>query len=337
MKRISLLAAIGFFLLLQTTARAQSIAAPHTPGNGVITGKVLPARGEKTLPEGLMVTVTSFRGIRETQPVHTSGTFTFPNLVPGEYTVTLRAPGRARVERNVELGAGIGTGFSVYVALNVGQPLENAKDRVPPRGSQTEPVVLLKASRKVRSEFKKAQIESQRKHPEKAIRHFRKALKGEPKLYPAYLGMAVEWLRLGKKVEAIDAFEHALSIHPQDAVANRNLGALYLDRKKPDRAVPVLERSVQLDAQVPTLMLLGQAYFTLRKFENAAGFFKRACDSSPENSEAHLDLAHSLVHLARYAEAVKHYRIFLAEVPTGDKADRAKLILAQIEPLVSGQ
>jgi Flp pilus assembly protein TadD len=101
-----------------------------------------------------------------------------------------------------------------------------------------------------------------------AEREFHEAIR----LYPAPPAVAEDprldfgafLVRQGRAAEAIDPLRQALARSPLSAKANGELGRALLDLERPEEALPLLKKSVEIDPGAWAIqMLLGKAYLRL--------------------------------------------------------------------------
>ena len=97
----------------------------------------------------------------------------------------------------------------------------------------------------------------------------------------------------------------AADVNPAHERAQRNLGAIYLDRGEWVRAVPRLEAAAQLNPSDPrTFHNLGYALLRIGNPGAALERFARAAQLDPSNADTRNSLGVCLLHLGRDAEAV---------------------------------
>lgn len=100
-----------------------------------------------------------------------------------------------------------------------------------------------------------------------------------------------------------------------------NRGSEYLVRGEADPAKASLERALELrpkDAKV--LGLLGQAYYRLSRFEDAARIWQRLVDDNPVEPAARVNLGLAFLKAKRHPDAVKQLEIALDLNPEHKKA-----------------
>jgi len=116
--------------------------------------------------------------------------------------------------------------------------------------------------------------------------------------------MGLSHLYLKQHGEAIAAYEHAISLNPNDADLLAYMGDCLAYVRQGDRAVQLLERAIRLNPYHPDsyLWFLGDAYFHNGHYEKAIGTLNRMRD----RSEAHRLLAASHAMLDQMPEARHH-------------------------------
>ena len=95
---------------------------------------------------------------------------------------------------------------------------------------------------------------------------FLEALSLDDRYVDAYSNLGVVYYQMNRLADAVEQYDRALSISPEDADVHHNRGAAYvqqalqkatMDRTLLDKGIAEFERAVELD---PTL---GKAYFSL--------------------------------------------------------------------------
>lgn len=81
----------------------------------------------------------------------------------------------------------------------------------------------------------------------RAIWHYRRASKGNPKLPGVYVGLGTVYLRLGKLPEAETEFKQELTHNPKSATALARLAEVLILDGRTERGLRVLNRAIQLE------------------------------------------------------------------------------------------
>jgi tetratricopeptide (TPR) repeat protein len=110
-------------------------------------------------------------------------------------------------------------------------------------------------------------------------------------------------LRLAGRIRKLDVEVRA---NPGNVTSRRDLAAIWLLKRKPQRALPLLDEALQRDADSPDLLFLrGEAQLGLKQFEPALQSFLRIVHTKPtfRYGDAYLMAADALIPLARLEEA----------------------------------
>jgi len=103
--------------------------------------------------------------------------------------------------------------------------------------------------------------------------------------------------------KALDAYENAIRIEPNDAQARLALGRLHLDRNDAQNAVVQLRRALELDpALAGAHAALGRAYRMLGDWDSAIASLKKGLDADPSDQDSRYILGQLLLALGREEE-----------------------------------
>jgi tetratricopeptide (TPR) repeat protein len=119
--------------------------------------------------------------------------------------------------------------------------------------------------------------------------------------------LSVALVRQGK--EALPALRRAAELMPDDAEAQRNLGAALHDEGQWSAALESLQRSLALEPENPdALSDAADALRALGRTRQAVPLYQRALTRAPQLIEARNNLGNAFLELGRYADAVDCYR-----------------------------
>ena len=128
----------------------------------------------------------------------------------------------------------------------------------------------------------------------------------------AHYNLADIYYEAGRFVEAIDHFQKALNINPNDAEAHNALGLALTKLGRFDEAIFHFQASLNIDsAQAQVQNNLGLALQFLGMLEQATGHFQQALKIDPENASAYFNLGNVLGDQNRYDEAILQYQTAL--------------------------
>jgi len=151
----------------------------------------------------------------------------------------------------------------------------------------------------------------------------------------------------GASGEAIQEYQAALHIKPDEAELHEALGEEFLAKKSYDEARAELARSLQLDpSRARTLCLLGRLYVATHETEKAVPYLQKALRYQPDMAEASDLLGTAYVRLGQDAQAIPelekaapfdfygdvHYQLYVAYRRLG-KPDLAGKALARSQEL----
>ncbi len=150
------------------------------------------------------------------------------------------------------------------------------------------------------------------------------------------------WQQTGYWKDSVTLFSRAVAVTKDNAIAERNLGMAYINRKqyekgithmwaairikpepraynnigvalvrmgKPEQAIPYYERALELSPDYARARYnLGRLLFTKHLYGEAAECFRKVIDREPDNADAHYYLAFSLAEMRQVDEAITAYR-----------------------------
>ncbi len=99
---------------------------------------------------------------------------------------------------------------------------------------------------------------------------FRKAISLRPQYWDGYNWLGVFYWQQGRYDDATKMFKEVISLTPDNFRGYSNLGGIYVLQGRYQEAIPILEKSVSLRPTGEVYDNLGYAYFSRRKFEEAA-------------------------------------------------------------------
>jgi serine/threonine-protein kinase len=110
--------------------------------------------------------------------------------------------------------------------------------------------------------------------PGEAEATFRKAISLRPQYWDGYNWLGFFYWRQGQYAEAEKMFKEVVLLAPDNFRGYSNLGGIYVLQGRYPDAITVLQKSVALRSTVEAYDNLGYAYFSMRKFDEAARNFE---------------------------------------------------------------
>ena len=125
----------------------------------------------------------------------------------------------------------------------------------------------------------------------------------------------------GDSATAIDKYNQILKLAPHLAAAYNNLGMLYFDGHDYQRAVEVLQRGLELNANMPgATAMLGMSYFQIGRNDKAQPLLESALRANPKDDQVEMVLIHVLINAQRLQEASLKLNDFVARNPKNQEA-----------------
>ena len=109
--------------------------------------------------------------------------------------------------------------------------------------------------------------------PAEAEATYRKAISLRPQYWAGYSALGVFYWQQGRYDDAAKMFQEVISLSPDNYRGYSDLGAMYVEKGQYPEAISVLEKSVARRPNAAAYNNLGNAYFSMRKFEESANDF----------------------------------------------------------------
>jgi len=197
---------------------------------------------------------------------------------------------------------------------------------------------------------------AQERQYDKAVDAFTRALRIDPKLAAAHLGLGSAYHNMGRPADALGPLTAAVGLEPQNAVAHLNLGITLAALRRPedamielneakrlnpqsarihnevgnvlhnslaqiDGALAAYQEAARLDSSVPAVHHnIGLMLMRLGRFGEAIQPFSEALRLDPGYRNARYHLSHAYTQLGRYDEAIDSWTKFLELTPGGAEA-----------------
>lgn len=171
------------------------------------------------------------------------------------------------------------------------------------------------------SDYKRAEalsdsgeIESKAGNYAKAIDLYNKAISIRPDNSDYHLNLGTTYWKLGHNEEAEKAIRKALTLNPRNAGALTTLGAIFYDQKRYDEAIKALKESISINPNISeSHNNLAAIYYKQKRYEDAITSLKEALRISPEDPQVHFNLGgiYCQCDKPNLDAAKKHYEILL--------------------------
>lgn len=330
-QRIGLLKALLIlFLIPPILARAQSGGKYDVVGTGgqhTIQGYVyLPAGPQESAMIKVKIESSNSTGLSVI--ADPNGAFTFRNLEPGPYYLTVDAgedfeifKETINIDREISRSPRIVT-VPVYLRLKPNSPLSG----------KTVDASLASAPKPALERYNKARELAQAGDSKAAIER----LKGAISLYPpfalAHNEMGVQYLKLGQLEQALEALRSAVKFAPEAFSPRLNHGIALLNKKEFSQAEAELRRALKKNESSPTAHLyLGMTLISLRMRDEAEKELQRAVTlGGAEMSLAHYYLGGIYWGRREYKRAADELETYLRLAPQASDAERVRNTIKEL-------
>ncbi|MDK2907237.1 MAG: hypothetical protein PWQ66_1198, partial [Petrotoga sp.] len=158
-----------------------------------------------------------------------------------------------------------------------------------------------------------------------AIEAFDKAIEINPQFAEAWINKGVDLAELERYEEALKAFDKAIEIKPQYAQAWFKKGFALGELGKYEEALKAYEKAIEINPQDDVAWFAkGFALSKLARYEEVLKAFDKAIEINPQDAIAWFAKGFALSKLARYEEALKAYKKAIEINPQEDIAWLAK-------------
>jgi tetratricopeptide (TPR) repeat protein len=111
------------------------------------------------------------------------------------------------------------------------------------------------------------------------------------------------YAQLGQFDRAVDQFQHAVRLSPDDITAWNLLAQSYRAMGQPERAIRTLDSALRINQDSPiTYYLLGASFSDLKRPDRAVGFYEQAIQRNPQFPEALYGAGLAYAQLGRRSE-----------------------------------
>lgn len=136
---------------------------------------------------------------------------------------------------------------------------------------------------------------------------------------------------VGNRDAAVDSYEKAIALDPQNWVARNNLAVLILE-SDPERAVEMAQSALELSDNNPSVRdTLGQAYLAANRTPEAVALFEALSRENPQSSVLRYRHGLALVQSGREKEGRQLVKQALKDDPDFSEAVAARALLERIE------
>lgn len=305
--RVSVLA-LGFLFAISSAAVAQT---------GMIKGKVVGPDGKPL--QGVTVTIEFQGGINRKHEAKTDrrGEFIQIGLPSGSYKVTATADkiGSQTFDTQVRVGQTAEVNFALTPGAG---GAENAK------------------AAELKKLFEEGVAASRANDHDGAIAKFEAAAAAMPGCYDCYYNIGVAYMQKKEPAQAEGAWKKAVEIKADYAEALNALSTLYNNQKRFDEAAAMSAKAAAAGGgagagSADAVYNQGIILWNQGKIPEAKAKFEEALKANPNHAESNFQLGMALLNEGKVPDAVTSFETYLKLAPTGQFAEQAKQLLAQLK------
>ncbi|MBI3894328.1 MAG: tetratricopeptide repeat protein [Acidobacteria bacterium] len=260
------------------------------------------------------------------------GRFRFRDLPPATYTVAIYIPGAGEIIQTVEITESFAdSNHRVEKKFLFDSETLQQRARAVPRGLVS--VRQLSIPDKARREYMKSMDRLKQLDVEGAIQHLQKAIEVAPQYSEAYNNLGTIYFQRKEYLTAEKYFCRALELEPGAFEPLVNLGGVLLALKRPEEALEVNRQAQQSHPQDALANAqLGLNYFFLRDYEQAVTYLQRTQELDPAHfSQPQLSLAEIYLRRSEEEAALRELQDFLKYHPDSPEAENVRATIEEIQ------
>jgi Flp pilus assembly protein TadD len=300
---------LALALVLAPSAMAQT---------GMLKGKVVDEDGKPM--QGVPVTIEFAEGVTRKFEVKTDrrGEFIQIGLQPGAYKVTAT---------HEKFGA-----QSQPARVRLGQTAE-ANFVMAPGSGTADPAAVAKAA-ELKKVFEEGVVASRANNHDLAIEKFQAAAELIPNCYDCYYNIGYAHLQKKSEKDAEAAWLKSIEMKGDYVEALNALATLYNNQKRFDEAAAMGAKAAGAGGgggNADAIYNQGIILWNQGKIPEAKEKFEEAIQANPDHPEANFQLGMAQLNEGKIPEAITSFEKYLQLAPTGQFADQAKAMLAQLK------
>jgi tetratricopeptide (TPR) repeat protein len=342
------------FGLIVAFAALAVMAVPAYAQTGGIQGKAIQEDGQ---PCAKCIILAERLDIKASYHTKTGkkGDFVYIGLPIGNYKITLQSPSGQTlfyIEKHVGLGDPTEVSFDLpkEMAQEKQQRQEEMKKNPEIAKAAAENAKQEKQFKGLKEYFDQGNaLYNEGQYKEAAASYDQALALAKEKNIPVVLARLADTYAKGKENDkAVETYQKALQITPDDAALHNNLGSVYASTGKLPEAQAEFEKAASLD---PTsagryYFNIGAVMYNSGKMDEALAAFKKVISLDPKNADAYYLEGQALMGKATMSAdgkvkapdgTVEAFQQYLTLNPNGPNAEAAKQMIATLQGTVSTQ
>lgn len=153
------------------------------------------------------------------------------------------------------------------------------------------------------------------------IESFKEAIKLNPNLASAYLGLGTAYGSVGRSGDAFEPMKTAVRLAPENALARVNLGITLSNLRRYDEALAELSEAKRLNPKDGRIYnMTGNVLSNTGRFEDAIANYKKAAELNPDQPANYHNIGLMYMRLGKFPEAVEPLQTAVRLNPSYDSA-----------------
>ena len=311
-------------------------AASGNGGTSMIQGKIFFPSGRRV--EGsVQIKLQSYTSGELATMTDSSGSFSFPSLLPGSYTVIVNAGDDYEIARESVVIDGdsnmsranmptipISRRYTVMISLQEKAAANHAKASV-------ISVELAKVPEDARSFYEKALDQEKAGQVSKAIENLKNALSIYPDFPLALNELGVQYLKIAQPSKALDPLRSATRLTPDAFIPKLNLGIALLEVQQFAEAEIQLRNALKVSSTATGHMYLGLTLTHLHNDDEAEAELKRAIGMGGDQlGQAHKYLGGLYWRKHQYRAAADELETYLRLTPKAADAEKIRSTIKEL-------
>ncbi len=300
------------------------------PNNALIEGRVLLPSGQSA-NFNIKIILSDLKSNLATLYTNKHAEFRFPNLSQGIYYIQAVADEKVYEPVTATVRLARSQIFQLSITLR-------AKDEIVRRKSGSQIISAAEfnqaAPAAARKKYEQGVKFAGKGEAQTAIEHFQQAITIYPDYVAAHNDLGAQYLKLKEFDRADEHFRRALEQNPKYFNALFNLALVRMEQRDYAGAIARLNQAIEIDSSRPAAHFwLGIAMLNVGDLPNAERALSKALVMGGHNfASAHFYLAKVYLKRGDTAEAARALKAYLDELPDGENAEEAKLLLKKTEP-----
>jgi Tfp pilus assembly protein PilF len=322
---------LAVFLFLPFLFHAEFLAAQLSGGS--IVGQVRVAPGTE-LPKVILVNLEARGTVVNSVYTDSEGRFGFNNLPGNIYHIKIEDEDYYPITETVVVDPESSATRLVNIFVNPRSGRKAAEPAVQGGNPHLTSSAELKRLFPVAAwkEFDAGVKADAKQDTDSAIKHYEKALKIAPDIYPARNNLGTAYLSKGMAVPAREQFERAVGLNANDAAAYFNLGNLHYLQKDYTEANDWIDQGLSREpASAFGHFLKGSVSTAMGDFVSAEKELRRSLELDAKLAKAHLALVNLYLRQQKKDEAKVELQGFLKAFPDDPLAAKAEEVLKRLE------